>query len=141
MKALELYIDGACKGNPGDAGVGVVIRQNKEVIKNLSFYIGKATNNIAEYTALIYALQEALILKAKSIKIYTDSQLLYRQMKREYKVKDSQILNLYNQALHLISGFKDMQLNLIPRRENRSADKLATLAIKKTIRSGFKKFG
>lgn len=134
MVQLELYIDGAAKGNPGPAGIGVVICQNKEVIKNLSSYIGGATNNVAEYSALIYGLQEALILKADSVKINTDSQLLYRQIKKEYKVKNPHILALYNQALHLLSVFKENKINLISRKDNRGADKLATLAIRKVIK-------
>lgn len=134
MIQLELYIDGAAKGNPGPAGIGVVICQNKEVIKNLSSYIGGATNNVAEYTALIYGLQEALILKADSVKINTDSQLLYRQIKKEYKVKNPHILALYNQALHLFSVFKENKINFISRKDNRGADKLATLAIRKAIK-------
>ena len=67
MKNLEVYIDGASKGNPGPSGIGVVIYSNGRIIKNISSYIGHATNNFAEYTALIYALQEALILKAETL--------------------------------------------------------------------------
>jgi ribonuclease HI len=133
VKKLELYIDGASKGNPGPSGVGVVICQNGEVIKNLSSYIGEATNNIAEYTSLIYALQEALILKAEAVKINTDSQLLYRQIKKEYKVKNPHILSLYTQVKHLFSAFSESQVNFIPRENNRGADKLASLAIKKVL--------
>jgi len=134
MKQLDIYIDGASKGNPGPAGIGVIVCQNSQVLKNISNYIGNATNNIAEYTALIYGLQEALILKAESIKINTDSQLLYRQLTKEYKVKNPNILGLYNQTLHLISAFKDFKINYISRKVNRGADKLATKAIKEIIR-------
>lgn len=134
MRQLEIYIDGAAKGNPGPAGIGVVIVQGGEVLKNIANFIGNATNNVAEYTALIYALQEALLLKAESLKINTDSQLLCRQIKKEYKVKNANIRVLYNQALHLLSGFKEISLNHIARENNRGADKLANLAIKKAIR-------
>jgi len=136
MKQVEIYIDGAAKGNPGPAGIGVVIYQDGSVLKNISNYIGNATNNIAEYTALIYGLQEALILKVENIKINTDSQLLYRQVKREYKVKNLNILGLYNQAIHLMSGFKEVSINHIPRQENRGADKLANIAIKEAAKRG-----
>lgn len=135
MRLLEIYIDGAAKGNPGDAGTGVVICQNGEVIKNLSNYIGQATNNVAEYTALIHALEEALILKAESLNINTDSELLYRQIKKEYKVKNPNILGLYRQAVHLISVFKSVNIKHISRENNRGADKLATKAIKKALRA------
>jgi ribonuclease HI len=134
MKEIELYIDGASKGNPGPSGVGVVICRGGETIKNISEYIGNTTNNVAEYTALIYGLQEALILKAQSIKVNTDSELLYKQIKKDYKVKSANIKGLYNQAEHLISGFKHVAVNNIPREENRGADKLASLAIKKELK-------
>lgn len=131
MNELEIYIDGAARGNPGPAGIGVIICQDGEVLKNISSYIGNATNNIAEYTALIYALKAALTLKAESIKINTDSQLLYRQINKVYKVKNPNILGLYNQALHLMSAFRQVCVNNILRKDNRGADKLATQAIKK----------
>jgi ribonuclease HI len=134
MKELEIYIDGASKGNPGPSGIGVVICRSGETIKNISSYIGNATNNVAEYTALIYALQEALILKAESVKVNTDSQLLYRQIKRVYRTKNPNITGLYNQALHLMSAFKQVLINNIPRQDNRGADRLATQAIKKELR-------
>ena len=134
MTELEIYIDGASKGNPGPSGIGVVICQGKETLKNISVYIGNATNNIAEYTALIYALQEALILKAEILKINTDSQLLARQLNKIYKVKHENIIGLYNQALNLLAGFKKVSINDIPREENKGADKWATEAIKKELK-------
>jgi len=134
MKEIEVYIDGASKGNPGPSGIGVVICKDGETIKNISSYIGNATNNIAEYSALIYALQEALILKAENIKINTDSQLIYRQIKKIYKIKNPNILGLYNQVTHLMSAFKEVSLNHILREYNRGADKLANLAIKEALK-------
>ena len=134
MKGFEIYIDGASKGNPGPSGIGVVICRGQEVVKNISCYIGRATNNIAEYTALIYALQEALLLKAETIKIKTDSQLLARQINKVYKVKHVNIVGLYNQATHLLSGFKEVSIENIPREQNVGADKLATEAIKKALK-------
>jgi len=134
MKALEIYIDGASKGNPGPSGIGAVICSKGETIKNISNFIGNTTNNVAEYTALIYALEEALILKADSVLIKTDSQLLARQLNKIYKVKNANIALLYKQALHLASGFKDFSVINIPREENQGADKLATLAVKKELK-------
>lgn len=130
MNELEIYIDGASKGNPGPSGIGVIICKGKKVLKNISTYIGNATNNVAEYTALIYALQEALILKADAVKINSDSQLLCRQLNGFYKIKNANIIGLYNQARHLLSAFKKVLVNNIPREENRGADKLATQAAK-----------
>lgn len=134
MNELEIYIDGASKGNPGPSGIGVVICKDGETIKNISSYIGNATNNVAEYSALIYALQEALILGSQNIKINTDSQLLYRQIRKIYKIKNPNILGLYNQVTHLISAFKEVSLNHILREHNRGADKLANLAIKEAFK-------
>jgi len=133
MTALKIYIDGASKGNPGPSGVGVVICRDGQTIKNIANFIGHATNNVAEYTALIHALQEGLILQADNIEINTDSQLLYRQIKKVYKIKSANILGLYNQALHLMSAFKEVSIKHIPREENRGADKLANKAVKEAF--------
>jgi ribonuclease HI len=136
MKEIEIYIDGASKGNPGPSGVGVVICQDGETIKNISAYIGNTTNNVAEYTALIYGLKEAIILKAESLKVNTDSQLLHRQLNKVYKVKHPGIIPLYNQAVSLLSGFRQVRINGIPREKNSGADKLASAAVKKELKKG-----
>ena len=134
MKELELYIDGASKGNPGPSGIGVVICQNGSTVKNISNFIGEATNNIAEYTALIYGLQEALLLKADSVRVKTDSELLYRQLNKTYKIRHPNLIGLYNQVAHIISGFKQFSIQHIPRELNSGADKLANLAVKKAAK-------
>lgn len=136
MSDLKIYIDGASKGNPGKSGVGIVIYKDNRLLKNISSYIGTATNNVAEYTALLYALEEALLLKAKRLVINTDSQLLARQLNKVYKVKHENIINLYNRAVHLLTGFEKVLINHIPREENSQADKLATRAIKKQAECG-----
>ncbi len=130
---LKIYVDGASKGNPGPSGIGVVICRDGEILKNIASFIGNATNNVAEYTALIYALQASLILNAENIEINTDSQLLYRQIKKIYKIKSPNILGLYNQVLQLMSGFKEVSIKHIPRGENRGADKLANKAVKQAF--------
>ncbi|MDI6758629.1 MAG: ribonuclease HI family protein [Candidatus Omnitrophota bacterium] len=128
MREIDIYIDGASKGNPGPSGIGVVIYERAEVIKNISHHIGSTTNNVAEYTALIFALEEALLLKAEVLNINTDSQLLYRQINKVYKVKSPNITKLYNQAIHLISKFRKVSFTNIRREENQKADKLASKA-------------
>ncbi len=130
MKTFDIYIDGASQGNPGPSGIGVVIYADGKIVKHISSFIGNTTNNVAEYTALIYALQEALLLKAGNLRINTDSELLYRQLKKIYKIKNHNILGLYNQAVHLMSGFRQISLKHIGRENNRSADRLAAQAIK-----------
>ncbi|MCK9594449.1 MAG: ribonuclease HI family protein [Candidatus Omnitrophica bacterium] len=136
MNDLEIFIDGASKGNPGPSGVGVAIYRSGKLIRELSSYIGEATNNIAEYTALIYALEEALILRPQRILIKTDSQLLYRQIKKIYKVKHPNMIGLYDRAVRLIGAFKEVELANIPREENSLADKLATQAVKEARAKG-----
>ena len=131
---LQLYIDGASKGNPGHSGIGVIILKDGQTVKNLSHYIGKATNNAAEYTALIFGLQEGLLLKAEELTIYTDSELLYKQVNGLYKVRDANIACLYNQAMRLMKGFKKVSVNHIPREQNSGADKLATIAVKEALK-------
>lgn len=132
MSHLKIYIDGASKGNPGESGVGIVIYRDDHIIKKISNHIGSATNNAAEYTALIYALEEALLLKARSLEINTDSQLLARQLNRIYKVRHAGIKKFYNRIMHLLTGFEKVSVNHIPREQNKLADKLATEAVKKS---------
>ena len=134
MRQLEIYIDGASKGNPGPAGVGAVISEDGRVIKNISSYIGEATNNVAEYTALVFALEAARELKAQKISINTDSQLLYRQLKKEYRIKSAALIKLYQEVLKLLEVFDAVSLRNIPREANCGADKLATEAVKKALK-------
>ena len=127
-RELEIYIDGASHGNPGPAGIGVILNRNDQVVKNISVYLGIQTNNVAEYMALIFGLQEALILRASAVRIYTDSQLLCRQVNREYKIKSPNLIGLYHQAQHLLSAFDSAEVKYILRDNNRGADKLANKA-------------
>ncbi len=129
-KKLEIYSDGACSGNPGPAGIGVVIKKDGKVFKEISKYIGEATNNIAEYTAIIYAAQEALIQQADEVALFTDCELAYSQMIGRYQVKDVKIKVLFDQVQHLASGFKVFVVTHVPREQNKDADKLARKAIK-----------
>lgn len=132
-RKLEIYIDGASFGNPGPAGIGIIICWDGKVFKNFSKYIGETSNNVAEYMALIYGLQEALIIRANSIVINTDSELLAKQINGQYKVRDAQLKLLYTLANHLISSFKDIVIKHIARTQNRGADKLANKAIKSRL--------
>ena len=127
---LEIFIDGACKGNPGEAAIGLVINKEGKKIKEVSKAIGEATNNVAEYTAMIYALQEALILKAQRIKIFTDSELLFKQVTGQYDVKSGVLQTLFDQVQHLAEGFAHVELKHIPREKNKEADQLASQALK-----------
>jgi len=131
LDKLILYTDGASLGNPGRAGVGVIVyNQNRDVIKKVTEFIGITTNNVAEYMALIYALEEALYLRAKELSCFLDSELLVKQLKGSYKVKDSKLKLLYYQVKHLESFFEKINFNHIGRDGNKEADKLAKEAAK-----------
>lgn len=127
--SLTMYVDGASSGNPGPAGIGIVIfDQDGRQIGKLSDYIGTRTNNYAEYTALIRALKIAIYFKASVVRIRTDSELVVKQMSGEYKVKNDQIKKLYEQAVSLIKSIKTCKIEHIPRGQNEKADYLAKKA-------------
>lgn len=128
--SLNIYIDGSSFGNPGESGVGIILCQDEHTIKNISKFIGNGTNNVAEYKALIFALTEASEMRAREIQIFSDSELLCKQIKGEYKVKNEELKKLFAQALDLIKNFNTFKIKQIPRENNRGADKLARLAIK-----------
>ena len=127
-KALVINVDGACKGNPGAAGIGVVIRDNDKIIKEISKSIGQATNNIAEYTAIIFALQEAVDLKADKVQVFTDSELAFHQINGTYKVKDQKLRVLFDQVKSLIRNFDKFEITHVLRQYNKEADQLASSA-------------
>jgi ribonuclease HI len=129
-KVLRVFTDGASKGNPGPSGIGVVLVDGKREIE-ISKSIGTATNNIAEYKAVIAGLEKALELKAEAVELYSDSELLVRQLKGIYKVRDKKLLKLWEQTNNLLARFKTYKLNHIPRERNVRADSLARQAIKK----------
>ena len=135
---FELYVDGASKGNPGHAGVGVVICREGKPAASLSRYIGTVTNNVAEYMALLYGLQEALIMKAARLVVHTDSELMYRQLTHQYKVRHPAIAVLYQQAVRLCQAFEKVSIRHIPREQNREADRLATQAVREALKQGVK---
>lgn len=133
-RAVEIFVDGASKGNPGAAGIGVFIRQGTRTLKEIAHYIGETTNNVAEYSALIRGLEEARKLKAENITVNSDSQLLCRQLQREYKVKNPSLGVLFIRAHNLMTGFKHVIINNIPREHNQDADRLANEAVKKYLK-------
>ena len=134
MKILNIFIDGAARGNPGPSAIGVVLsNKNGDVIKNISKYIGKATNNVAEYTALVFALDEARNIGAEELTINTDSELLAKQLSGEYKVKNSALKELNAKIMRMLSGFSEVKINKIPRNDNKGADKLANKALDANI--------
>jgi len=126
---LEIYTDGGARGNPGPAGIGVVIWRDNELIGRYKEYIGEATNNQAEYKAAILGLQQAKKLGAKELVFYMDSELVVNQLDRKYKIKDPKLGSLFVQAWNLILHFKSVEFLHIPREKNKEADKLVNQAI------------
>ena len=124
------YTDGASRGNPGPAAAGFVLYdQNKIQLCAKAVYVGQTTNNVAEYTALINALQAAQKFNPKNLTLYSDSELLVRQINGLYRVKSEQIRPLFQQALQLLEKFENWKLQHITRDKNKQADKLVNKAL------------
>ena len=127
---LTIYVDGASRGNPGPAGIGIVIEDEKGITKaKISGYIGETTNNQAEYKALIMGLREAAKLKAEHVDIRTDSKLLAEQIQGNYKVRNANLRLLFQQVKQLLADFESSTIAFIPRYQNATADALANQAL------------
>lgn len=129
---LIIHTDGACFGNPGPMGIGIAIYKNGKLIKSLSEYIGKGTNNIAEYTAVLKAIEIAKQMNENGIEIRSDSELLIRQMNREYKVKMPHLKELKRKIDSLAKDMK-IKFKWVPREENETADLLSKEAVEKSV--------
>jgi formyltetrahydrofolate-dependent phosphoribosylglycinamide formyltransferase len=124
------YIDGASRGNPGPAAASFILTDNNGAqLKAKAFYLGSATNNVAEYTAIAKALEAAKQIGPKQLIVYSDSELLVKQINGEYKVKSEQIRPLFRQAVNLLAEFEGFKLLHIGRENNTEADKLANQAL------------
>ncbi|HCU24459.1 MAG TPA: ribonuclease H [Deltaproteobacteria bacterium] len=131
-KHLILYADGGARGNPGPAGAGAYLEdESGRAVARIYKYLGETTNNVAEYSALIFGLKEAQRRSAETVAIRMDSQLVVRQVLGEYKVKEPRLQKLHQQVSALLEGFGSFRIEHIPREENQEADKLANLAIDK----------
>src|SRR5437762_13387972 len=119
-------IDGGSRGNPGPASYGVVIRDPKgEIIARLKKYIGRMTNNVAEYYGLIAALDYAQANNIRALHIESDSELLVKQMRGQYKVKSADLQPLFERAKKMSQSFASFQIRHVYREQNREADVLA----------------
>ncbi len=127
---LVMSIDGAARGNPGPAGIGVLIEEEHGAFRReLCEYIGESTNNAAEYEALLLALNEAARLQATKIRVRSDSELLVRQIEGRYRVKHPRLMELHARACNLILAFRAFEIEHVRRELNREADALANRAI------------
>ena len=130
QKEWLLMVDGAARGNPGEAGCGAAIYDDTgAVVKELSRYLGHATNNVAEYEGPMLGLEALLARGRKKIVVQSDSQLLVRQLNGEYRVKDEKLKVLHQRALALLRQFDSYRILHVRREMNKLADRLANRGI------------
>lgn len=128
--ALRIFIDGASRGNPGEAGFGVHVEgKDGSTLAGLYGFLGRATNNVAEYEALLHALRWALGRGAREIAVFSDSELVVKQMNGLYKVKHPEMARRYREAQVLLRRFPKASIAHVRREQNREADRLANQAV------------
>lgn len=131
---LVANVDGGARGNPGPAGYGVVIEDEVgRPVAELSEYLGRQTNNFAEYSGLLAALHYTLRHGFKALKVVSDSELMVKQINGQYKVSSPTLKELYEQAVKLIDQLECFEINHVLREKNREADRLANLAMDRGI--------
>ena len=129
-EVLHLHIDGGSRGNPGDAGFGVhVTGPDGAEVAELYGYIGLATNNVAEYQALLHGLRYALQRGARRVLVFSDSELVVRQIAGQYRVKHPAMIPLHREALALMRQFAEVRVTHVRREQNKDADRLANRAL------------
>jgi ribonuclease HI len=134
--AMIANIDGGARGNPGPAAFGVVIRNSKgELVAELSDYLGLQTNNFAEYSGLLAALDYAVRENCPSLKIYSDSELLVRQMQGRYKVNNLALQQLFARAQSLVRKLQSFQIEHVLRERNKEADRLVNKTLDERART------
>jgi ribonuclease HI len=125
-----VMVDGAARGNPGQAGCGAAIYdENGVVVKELSRYLGRATNNVAEYEGLLMGLEAVLDLGRKNVIVQSDSELLVRQLNGQYRVKDEKLKVLFERVMALLRQFDSYRIIHVRRELNKLADRLANQGI------------
>jgi len=130
LNKVIICVDGASRGNPGLAAIGATIKDKQgKLIARISQRIGRTTNNQAEYRAVIAALEEALRLGARQVELNSDSELVVKQIKGEYPVKEAALKPLYQQVKQLQNCLESFTITHIPRRQNQEADRLANMAL------------
>lgn len=127
-----IYADGGSRGNPGPSGSGSVIKannENGEILANLSKFVGITTNNVAEYTGLIMGLSKAAEMGIEAVEVRMDSELIVKQLKGIYRVKNEKLIPLFQQAVKLSRQFKRFNIEHVRREYNKEADRLANEAM------------
>ncbi len=131
---LKIYVDGCSKGNPGRAGAAALIYDEQGcLLSEVSRYLGEATNNVAEYNALLLALEEADILGGRQLQVFSDSELMVRQYNGEYKIKNRALQGLSIEVRRRVAKFDQVLLSHIPRQDNKEADALANKAVQEHL--------
>jgi ribonuclease HI len=129
---IIINVDGASRGNPGPAAIGIVLKNEKaQLLSSISDSIGITTNNQAEYQALIAGLKKAISMGAREVEVRSDSELIVRQMLGIYRVKEQQLIPLHQEARRLAGSLASFKIISVSREENREADKLANMALNK----------
>ncbi len=130
-----IYADGGSRGNPGPAGCGVVITDlaTGQSLANISEFLGHVTNNVAEYTGLVLGLEKVLALGIDSVEARMDSELVVKQIKGEYRVKNENLKPLYTKAIQLKGRFKKFAISHVRREQNKDADRLANQAMDRGV--------
>jgi ribonuclease HI len=127
---LTVHVDGGARGNPGPAAIAAVISdENGEVIHEASETIGRATNNVAEYRALLLGIERAKLLGATEVDLVGDSELIVKQVRGEYKVKDAGLRPLHSAAQHALGEFSEWSLQHVKRAHNAEADALVNQSL------------
>ncbi len=133
---IHAFTDGASRGNPGESGIGVVLNDEQgNTLHEICGYIGRATNNAAEYTALIQCLERATKMNCTKLVVHSDSELMVRQLKGSYKVKEPTLKRYYQRVQELLRTAPfTFSIVHVTRNKNRKADALANKAIETRIR-------
>jgi ribonuclease HI len=127
---LTVNVDGGARGNPGPAAIGVVVRDSDGgILATVSETIGEATNNVAEYRALIAGIEQARLLGADRLELFGDSELVVKQVRGEYKVKNAGIRPLHAEVVEALKGFGDWSIDHVRREQNADADALVNDAL------------
>lgn len=134
--SATVHIDGGARGNPGPAAYALVLRRPGQPVYEECAMIGTATNNVAEYTALIHALERAAEFGVRDLSVFSDSELLVKQMKGEYRVKSPDLQDLYKEAQSLAKAFDSLSLTHVRRAQNADADRLCNEAMDGRPRRG-----
>lgn len=134
MKKWTAFVDGAARGNPGPAGIGIHIEDEEgNIAREIGEPLGRTTNNVAEYSALLRALEEAVRLDIQHLTVYTDSELMAHQVNGKYAVKAAHLQPMHKRAHVLMSSIEKVSVVHVPREQNKRADALSNIGADKVI--------